>query len=269
MLVVEDDASSQAAIRSLLSNPHTDIDVCDRGTEALERLGKDGDTYDCVVLDLSLPDIDGFELLRKLRERCGSRHAPVVVYTGRSLSREEHRELSEMAQGIVIKGAESPERLLDEVTLFLHSINESLPESQRKVLERLHDGRELFKGRKLLLVDDDLRNSFALSGLLKKQGFEVSIADNGEMALKKLDEAPDTDVVLMDIMMPIMDGYEAIEAIRAQDRFAELPVIALTAKAMPEDRRKCIEAGANDYLGKPVDVDRLLSVIRVWLGRAR
>lgn len=269
VLVVEDDASSQAAIRSLLSNPHTDIDVCDRGTEALERLGKDGDTYDCVVLDLSLPDIDGFELLRKLRERCGSRHAPVVVYTGRSLSREEHRELSEMAQGIVIKGAESPERLLDEVTLFLHSINESLPESQRKVLERLHDGRELFKGRKLLLVDDDLRNSFALSGLLKKQGFEVSIADNGEMALKKLDEAPDTDVVLMDIMMPIMDGYEAIEAIRAQDRFAELPVIALTAKAMPEDRRKCIEAGANDYLGKPVDVDRLLSVIRVWLGRAR
>ncbi len=173
-----------------------------------------------------------------------------------------------MADSVVIKGAQSPERLLDEVTLFVHALNERLPAQQRQVLERLHDGPGVFEGKRLLLVDDDLRNTFALSGTLKKKGFDVHIADNGQMALNKLAELGTVDLVLMDIMMPVMDGYEAMARIRANPAHAELPVIALTAKAMPEDRRKCLEAGASDYLAKPIDMDRLLSMIRVWLGRA-
>ena len=191
------------------------------------------------------------------------------VYTGRVLSREEHRELSALAQSVVVKGAESPERLLDEVTLFLHALKEQLPAAQQQMLERLHDSGELFKGKKMLIVDDDLRNTFALSSSLKKQGFEISIADNGQMALDKLEEMPDTDIVLMDIMMPVMDGFEAMRRIRADGRFDHLPVLALTAKAMPEDRRQCIEAGASDYMTKPIDMQRLLAMIRLWLGRAR
>lgn len=266
ILVVEDDDASRQAITSLLVNDHTDIITTGSGEDALQRIT--AESFDCVVLDLGLQDIDGFELLRRLHAEGDNEPPPVVVYTGRELSREQHKELSELAQSVVVKGAESPERLLDEVTLFVHALNEQLPSHQRAVLERIHSGKALFEGRQLLLVDDDLRNSFALSGVLKKQGFEVHIADNGELALERLRQAPDTDIVLMDIMMPVMDGYETMRAMRADPALAEIPVIALTAKAMPEDRRRCIEAGANDYLGKPVELDRLLAMIRLWLSRA-
>ena len=266
ILVVEDDEASRQAITSLLINDQTEIVTTASGEDALHRIT--AEHFDCVVLDLGLQDIDGFEFLRRLHAESQDDHPPVVVYTGRELSREQHRELSELAQSVVVKGAESPERLLDEVTLFVHALNEQLPSHQRAVLERIHSGRALFEGRQLLLVDDDLRNSFALSGVLKKQGFEVHIADNGELALERLRQAPDTDIVLMDIMMPVMDGYETMRAMRADPALANIPVIALTAKAMPEDRRRCIEAGANDYLGKPVDLDRLLAMIRLWLSRA-
>ena len=266
ILVVEDDEASRKAITSLLINDQTEIVTTGSGEDALQKIRKDH--FDCVVLDLGLQDIDGFEFLRRLHAEPQQDHPPVVVYTGRELSRDQHRELSELAQSVVVKGAESPERLLDEVTLFVHALNEQLPSHQRAVLERIHSGRALFEGRQLLLVDDDLRNSFALSGVLKKQGFEVHIADNGELALERLRQAPDTDIVLMDIMMPVMDGYETMRAMRADPALAHIPVIALTAKAMPEDRRRCIEAGANDYLGKPVDLDRLLAMIRLWLSRA-
>ena len=267
VLAVEDDAGTQKAIRALLENEQTSIETEPLGERALQRLQTE--KFDCVVLDLKLPDIDGFEFLRRLHARGGEQHPPVVVYTGRVLSREEHRELSALAQSVVVKGAESPERLLDEVTLFLHALKEQLPAAQQQMLERLHDSAELFKGKKMLIVDDDLRNTFALSSSLKKQGFEISIADNGQMALDKLEEMPDTDIVLMDIMMPVMDGFEAMRRIRADGRFDQLPVLALTAKAMPEDRRQCIEAGASDYMTKPIDMQRLLAMIRLWLGRAR
>ena len=266
VLAVEDDAGTQAAIRSLLSSDAADIETVATGEAALKLLA-DND-YDCVILDLKLPDIDGFEVLRRLEQAHGDNHPPVVVYTGRQLSRDEHRELSRSARSIVVKGADSPERLIDEVTLFLHALKEQLPEEQLRALERLHEGNALFEGKRLLIVDDDLRNTFALSAALKKHGFVIEIAENGQMAIDKLDQQPDTDLVLMDIMMPVMDGYQTMTALRADPRFAELPIIALTAKAMPEDRRKCIDAGASDYQTKPVDVDRLLAVMRVWLGRA-
>ena len=265
VLVLEDDPGAQTAIRGLLENDQTEIEVEASGEQALARLASE--SFDCIVLDLKLDDIDGMEFLRRLRAQADS-HPPVVIYTGRDLTRDEHRELSAMADSVVIKGAQSPERLLDEVTLFVHALNERLPAQQRQVLERLHDGPGVFEGKRLLLVDDDLRNTFALSGTLKKKGFDVHIADNGQMALDKLAELGTVDLVLMDIMMPVMDGYEAMARIRANPAHAELPVIALTAKAMPEDRRKCLEAGASDYLAKPIDMDRLLSMIRVWLGRA-
>ena len=266
VLVLEDDAAAQSAIRSLLENDQTRIETESSGEQALRRLASE--TFDCIVLDLKLDDIDGLEFLKRLRASESRQHPPVIIYTGRDLTRDEHRELTAMAESVVIKGAESPERLLDEVTLFVHALNERLPAQQRQVLERLHDGPGVFEGKRLLVVDDDLRNTFALSGTLKKKGFEVHIADNGQMALEKLDQLGSVDLILMDIMMPVMDGYEAMARIRADSTQADLPIIALTAKAMPEDRRKCLEAGASDYLAKPIDMDRLLSMIRLWLGRA-
>lgn len=266
VLVMEDDPKAQIALRSLLENDQTRIEVEASGERALARLANEH--FDCIVLDLKLEDIDGLEFLRRLRAHEQEEHPPVVIYTGRDLTREEHRELSTLAESVVVKGAESPERLLDEVTLFVHALNEKLPAQQRQMLQRLHDGPGVFQGKRVLIVDDDLRNTFALSGALKKKGFEVHIADNGQMALDKLEELGELDLVLMDIMMPVMDGYEAMGRIRADERFAQMPIIALTAKAMAEDRRKCIEAGASDYMTKPIDIDRLLAMIRVWLGRA-
>ncbi|MBB87368.1 MAG: hypothetical protein CMP06_08725 [Xanthomonadales bacterium] len=266
VLVLEDDPKAQTAIRTLLENDQTQIEVEGSGERGLALVA--AEHFDCIVLDLKLDDIDGMEFLQRLRATEAEAHPPVVIYTGRDLTREEHRELSALAESVVVKGAESPERLLDEVTLFVHALNEKLPDQQRQILQRLHDGPGVFDGKRVLVVDDDLRNTFALSGSLKKKGFEIHIADNGQMALDKLAELGSVDLVLMDIMMPVMDGYEAMGKMRADERFAHIPVIALTAKAMAEDRRKCIEAGANDYLTKPIDMDRLLAMIRVWLGRA-
>ena len=266
VLLIEDDRNSQVAVRGLLGNDQTRVLVAATGADALRLLGTE--EVDCVVLDLSLPDTDGIEFLERLQGNADLPHPPVVVYTGRDLSVAEHRRLSALAQSIVIKGAASPERLLDEVVLFLHEVEDKLPVEQRQIVSRLHRGSDAFAGKKLLVADDDLRNSFALSSVLKQRGFEVLIADNGQLALDLLAEHDDIDAVLMDIMMPVMDGLEAMRQLRANPRHAQLPVIALTARAMGDDRRKCLEAGASDYLSKPVEIDQLLAMLRVWLGRS-
>jgi CheY-like chemotaxis protein len=268
VVVVEDDRGSQIAIRSLLQNERTRVVTCGTGAAALQLLRSQ--SADCVVLDLSLPDTEGIAFLEQLRTDVAvASQPPVVVYTGRELAPDENRRLTELAQSIVIKGAASPERLLDEVVLFLHEQDQDLSEEQRRMVARLHGGADAFVGRKLLLVDDDMRNTFALSSLLRKHGFQVQIADNGMLALMRLDEHPDTDAVLMDVMMPQMDGLEATRRIRAQPRFRSLPIIALTARAMVEDRRKCLEAGVSDYLSKPIEIGELLAMLRIWLGRTR
>jgi len=264
VLVVESDPASQASIEALLRNERTQVEIAGSAAAALELLRRG--PVDCIVLDLTLPDSDGLQLLEQLRRDQQEGHPPVVVYTARQLSTEEHRHLAELAQSVVIKGAASSDRLLDEVLLFLHAVEADLPEAQKQVIARLHGGVDALRGRKLLLVDDDLRNVFALSQPLRRQGLEVLVADNGQMALDRLDEHPDVAAVLMDMMMPVMDGFEATRRIRAQARFAQLPVIAVTARAMAEDRRKCMEAGASDYLSKPVELEALLAMLRIWIG---
>ena len=262
VLVIEDDASNRLAVSELIGNSKTRIVSASTGGEGKRKLTTD--RFDLVILDLSLPDTTGFELLRELHDE----HVelpPVIVYTGRSLSREEHAELSRYAASVVVKGATSPERLLDETSLFLHAVESSMGAHQRKAIRELHDPDRILRGKCVLLVDDDMRNTFALSTVLEENGLDVIMADNGELALSQLDENPQIDIVLMDVMMPIKDGYTTTRELRADPRFAELPVIALTAKAMPEDRQKCLDAGANDYITKPVDMDQLLSLMRVWL----
>jgi CheY-like chemotaxis protein len=190
---------------------------------------------------------------------------PVIIYTARELSEEETTKLSRYTGSIIIKGAKSPERLLDEVTLFLHSVESTLSADQQEIIRMQHNPDKVLQGRTVLLTDDDLRNTFALSKLLKAHGMDIVIADNGQMALDKLKENPAIELVIMDIMMPVMDGYQAMHAIRAQREYKDLPIITLTARAMPEEQEKCMEAGANDYLTKPVDIERLLTLLRVWL----
>jgi CheY-like chemotaxis protein len=257
LLVVDDDAASRTAVRTMLRREDVAIDEADSAEAALRLAGET--RYDCIVLDLGLPGMSGMELLDQLAATPAG-VPPVVVYSGRDLSPEENLQLRQYTDAIVVKGARSPERLLDEVSLFLHSIKHA----PRHTLEHASPGSEL-QGHSVLLVDDDMRNLFALSKVMRGWGLQVTLAQDGEKALKALEGNPATELVLMDIMMPGMDGYEAIRAIRAQPRFANLPVIALTAKAMRGDREKCLEAGASDYLSKPVDLDRLLSLLRVWL----
>ena len=254
VLVVDDDAAARHAVRTLLAREKAQIVEAASAEEALEVVAQ-GD-LDCIVLDLGLPGMSGFELIERLAG--GERHVPVVVYSGRDLTTEERMKLRAFTDAIVVKGALSPERLLDEVSLFLHSVQRE-PEQ----LAANPDGD--LEGRKLLLVDDDMRNIYALAKVLRARGVNVVLAQDGAKALAQLDEQPDIEIVLMDVMMPVMDGYEAMTQIRAQPRFAKLPVIALTAKAMKDDREKCLAAGASDYLSKPVDVPKLLSMIRTWL----
>ncbi|GLI21437.1 CheY-like chemotaxis protein [Xanthobacter flavus] len=254
VLVVDDDAAARHAVRTLLAREKAQIVEADSAEAALEVVAK-GD-LDCIVLDLGLPGMSGFELIERLAG--GGKHVPVVVYSGRDLTTEERMKLRAFTDAIVVKGALSPERLLDEVSLFLHSVQRE-PEQ----LAANPDGD--LEGRKLLLVDDDMRNIYALAKVLRARGVNVVLAQDGAKALAQLDEQPDIEIVLMDVMMPVMDGYEAMTQIRAQPRFAKLPVIALTAKAMKDDREKCLAAGASDYLAKPVDVPKLLSMIRTWL----
>ncbi|MBL7647867.1 MAG: response regulator [Candidatus Hydrogenedentes bacterium] len=263
ILVVEDDGHSRSAIEKLLAAEGVEIIGSGTGADAIERVNTGN--FDCIILDLGLPDMSGFDVLRSLASNPAIALPPTIVYTGRELTREEVRELGKYTTNVVVKGVNSPERLLDETSLFLHTVASKLPRVQRQMLRMLHDPEHLLKGRKVLLVDDDLRNSFALSRVLEKASLNVFLAENGEVALDTLDREPDIELVLMDIMMPVMDGYEAIARIRAQSRFKELPIVALTAKAMQDDRAKCIEAGANDYLAKPLDTDKLLSLMRLLL----
>jgi CheY-like chemotaxis protein len=220
-----------------------------------------------MVLDLRLPDMTGFALLERLHTEPMLAGLPVVVFTGKDLTAAEQTQLRSMARSVVLKDAESPERLLDETALFLHRVVTDLPSEKQAMLERIHGSNEVLRGRKVLLVDDDARNIFALASLLENQDMEVVTATSGHMAIELLAVTSDVSIVLMDIMMPDMDGYEAIRKIREEPRFRGLPIVALTAKAMTGDREKCLEAGASDYIAKPVNTEQLLALMRVWLFR--
>jgi CheY-like chemotaxis protein len=231
--------------------------------EALEAL--ELQRYDCMVVDLKLPERGGFELLEHLKEDERFAATPVIVYTGKELTRRETQKLRTLADTIVVKDATSPERLLDETALFLPRGERKLPQEKRRLLEQLHSAEEVFNDKKILIVDDDVRNVFALTSVLEAHGMEVIYAENGRDGVDCLRQNPDVDLVLMDIMMPELDGYETTRAIRADTSFEQLPIICLTAKAMKGDRDKAIAAGASDYITKPVDTDQLLSLMRVWL----
>jgi CheY-like chemotaxis protein len=222
---------------------------------------------DCVVLDLRLPDMSGFEVLERMRADDALTDVPVVVFTGRELSAEEDAQLHTMARSIVVKGVESPERLLNETALFLHRVITDLPAEKQQMLERLNSSDEDLVGRTVLLVDDDARNIFALSSVLERRGMNVLTATTGNEAIDLIEKTPSLAIVLMDIMMPEMDGYQTMEKIRQNRAYRRLPIIALTAKAMKGDREKCLEAGASDYLAKPVNTEQLLSALRMWLHR--
>jgi CheY-like chemotaxis protein len=263
LLVVDDEKMQRDSIVSLIGDSDLRIVAVENGQAALEALR--GSHFDCMVLDLTLPDISGFDLLDVIGKEPSLRDLPIVIYTAKELSRKEVTKLKRYAKTIVIKDARSPERLLDETALFLHRSHASLPELQRRMLEEIHAADGGLAGRKVLIVDDDLRNIFALSSLLERQQMQVSFAENGRDGIEVLEKDPTIEIVLMDIMMPEMDGYDTMRAIRRIPKFKSLPIITLTAKAMKGDRDKCIAAGASDYITKPVDVAQLLSLMRVWL----
>jgi HAMP domain-containing protein/CheY-like chemotaxis protein/signal transduction histidine kinase len=265
LLIVEDNAAEQMSIKELLDHDDIEIVTTDTGAGALATLREN--PCDCVVLDLRLPDMSGFEVLDSIRADNVLSEVPVVVFTGRELSVEEDAELHTMARSIVVKGVESPERLLDETSLFLHRVITELPLDKQRMLEKLNSSDEDLVGRTALLVDDDARNIFALSSVLERRGMKVLTATTGSEAVALVESNPDIAVVLMDIMMPQMDGYQTIGVIRSNPLFRRLPIIALTAKAMKGDREKCLEAGASDYLAKPVNTEQLLLAIRMWLHR--
>lgn len=263
LLIVEDDKNQRKAIIQLFDDSDIHVDEASTGKNAIEAILTK--KYDCVILDLGLPDMTGFQVLRELESQENLLIPPIIVYTGKELSREEESELSRYSDSIIIKGVKSEERLLDEVSLFLHRVVGNIPEKKRRMIASLHDSESLFQDKRILVVDDDMRNVFALSRIMEEKGMQVFKAENGEKALTILNEDSEIDLVIMDIMMPVMDGYETIRQIRAQEQFQKLPVIALTAKAMRQDRDLCIAAGASDYLPKPVDTSRLFSMMRVWL----
>jgi CheY-like chemotaxis protein len=265
LLVVEDNVAERMSIVELLAHDDIDIVTADTGAEAL-RILRDA-PCDCAVLDLRLPDISGFEVLEQLSADDQLSDVPVIVFTGRELSADDDAKLYTMARSIVVKGVESPERLLDETSLFLHRVVTDLPPEKQQMLERLNRSDEDLVGKKALLVDDDARNIFALSSMLERRGMKVLAATTGSEAIELAKATPDLAIVLMDIMMPEMDGYQTIAAIRADLAFRRLPIIALTAKAMKGDREKCFEAGASEYLAKPVNTEQLLSAMRNWLHR--
>ncbi|HEY1805843.1 MAG TPA: HAMP domain-containing protein [Terracidiphilus sp.] len=265
LLVVEDNPAEQFSIRELLWHEDIDIEMADSGALALQTL--ETGNYDCVVLDLRLPDMTGFEVLEQLRDRPKLQDLPVVVFTGRELSADEDAQLHTLARSVVVKGVESPERLLDETALFLHRIITDLPVEKQRMLDNLHRSDDALAGRKVLVVDDDVRNIFALSSVLERRGMTVLSAGTGREAIETIESTPDLAIVLMDIMMPEMDGYETMQVIRQNLALRRLPIIALTAKAMKGDRERCLEAGASEYLAKPVNTDQLLSALRVWLHR--
>jgi len=265
LLVVEDNLAEQLSIKELLGYDDIDVTVVATGAEAIEVVSEQA--FDCVVLDLRLPDISGFDVLERFRDTPSLGDLPVVVFTGKELSPEEDARLHLLARSVVVKGVESPERLLDETALFLHRVVADLPAEKQRLLDRLHHSDDALVGKKVLVVDDDVRNIFALSSVIERRGMTVITAGTGREAIAKLESTPDIAIVLMDIMMPEMDGYETMQVIRQNASFRRLPIIALTAKAMKGDRENCLEAGASEYLAKPVNTEQLLSSLRMWLHR--
>ncbi len=267
LLIVEDDARQRESITQLLANDKVLITAVGNAFDALAQLK--AVTFDCMVLDLNLPDLSGYELLQRMSEQEDVAFPPVIVYTGRALSREEEHSLGRLSRSIIIKDARSPERLLDEVTLFLHQVESTLPEDRRRMLQEVRDRDATLEGRNILIVEDDVRNIFALTSLLEPKGIKLQVARNGREAIDTLASAngrkPPVDLVLMDIMMPEMDGLTAMREIRKRPEWRKIPIIALTAKAMKDDQERCIAAGANDYVAKPLDVEKLLSLVRVWM----
>ncbi len=263
VLLVEDDVRQQQSVSALIGDGDVEIVAVARGQQALDALR--GGVFDCMIIDLKLPDMSGQELLRRMASGESRSFPPVIVYTGRNLTRDEEAELLRYSHSIIIKGARSPERLLDEVTLFLHQVETSLSSERQRMLRTARNRDKGFEGRRILVVDDDVRNIFALTSALEHKGAVVEVARNGREALDKLAAVPDVDLVLMDLMMPEMDGYTAMREIRKNPDWQKLPIIAVTAKAMKDDQERCLEAGANDYLAKPIELERLFSLIRVWM----
>ncbi len=263
ILLVEDDARQRESVSRLIEDVDIEITAVEFGEQALELLRST--VFDCMIIDLKLPDMDGHQLLERMAREEICSFPPVIVYTGRNLTRDEEAALMKYSRSIIIKGARSPERLLDEVTLFLHKVESDMPPERQKMLKSVRSREKAFEGRKILVVDDDVRNVFALTSALEQKGALIEIARNGHEAIAQLQQVGDIDLVLMDIMMPEMDGFTAMQEIRKDARFAKLPIIAVTAKAMKDDQDRCLRSGANDYLAKPIDLDRLFSLIRVWL----
>ena len=267
ILVIEDDKGTQHAINSLLDGPSTELSYASTAKEACEQL-RDND-FNCIILDLNLPDMSGTELVKLISEQPGAGiDVPIIIYTGQTITQDEYRILNQFTPSIVIKGAESPERLLDDVALFLHRVGDNFSNKQQQTLQMLHDENQMLVGRRVLVVDDDMRNVFSITRILEQAGIKVLQAENGQLAIDLLTTAEQPiELILMDIMMPVMDGYQAIEHIRKMAAYRTTPIIALTAKAMPGDRHQSIEAGASEYLTKPLDMDKVLSMLRVWLYR--
>ncbi len=263
LLVVEDDRDLRNNILKLMSTRDIHATTAETGQQAMELLR--ANMFDCMILDLGLPDISGFTLLDEIERDTSIGRLPVIIYTGRDLTMEETDKLQKYSSSIVLKNARSMDRLLDETALFMHRVEQEMPESHRKIIQEIREKDSGISGKRVLLVDDDMRNAFALSKFLKSKGVEVSIADNGQKALGLLESEPVPDIVLMDIMMPVMDGFEAMKAIRSRPEFKDLPILALTAKAMDTDREECLRCGANDYLSKPIDTKKLLSMLRIWM----
>ena len=264
LLIVEDDSELRGNLELLLGREQLEITAVGTIAEAVQQLSSA--TFDCMVTDLALPDGSGYDLLEYMARSEEVGFPPVIVYTGRALDREEEQRLRRYSKSIIIKGARSPERLLDEVTLFLHSVEANLPSDQQRLLREARRRDSVLDGRTVLLAEDDVRNIFALSSVLEPLGVKLEIARNGREAVERL-ASMEVDLVLMDIMMPEMDGLTAMREIRSQRQLKDLPIIALTAKAMPDDRERCLQAGANDYIAKPIDVDKLVSLCRVWCSR--
>jgi len=265
LLVVEDDPAQRLSIEALLGHDDIEVELISTGAEAIAAIEKQA--FDCMVLDLRLPDMTGFDLLDQINQLPNGRELPVVVFTGKDLTPDEDATLHMLARSVIVKDVESPERLLDETALFLHRVVTDLPADKQLMLDRLHRSDEALIGRKVLVVDDDVRNIFALSSVLERRGMTVLTAGTGREAIGIIESTPDLGIVLMDIMMPEMDGYETMQVIRQNAMFRRLPIIALTAKAMKGDREKCLEAGASEYLAKPVNTEQLLSALRMWLHR--
>jgi CheY-like chemotaxis protein len=270
VLIVEDDAVQREAVAKLLAAPDVETVAVGTAAECLERLK--AETFDCMVLDLSLPDASGDSLLETLSQHTDHSFPPVIVYTGHDLSADDEQRLRRYSSSIIVKGAKSPERLLDEVSLFLHQVVSELPAEQQKLIRQARNRDAALEGRRILIVEDDVRNVYSLANILEPRGASVAIARNGQEALDALessggDGGAPIDLVLMDVMMPVMDGLDATRRLRRDPRWANLPVIMLTAKAMPDDQARCLEAGANDYMAKPLEVERLLSLVRVWMPR--